>query len=296
MLNPEIKKGAWTPTEDELLQASLAIYGPGKWSRIAQSVPGRNGKQCRERWHNHLMPNVKKDPWSREEDDLIMSLRMNLGNRWAEIARQLPGRTENAVKNRWNAKLSQESKGRKPKPDAVARAVRNLAKANEAAAVRVKKENGSPARKKGARMGTRGVKRTYNRAVPSRASSRRSQPITNPASALMAPIPSLASIDQSLLQAGAKAKTSPSYLGEPSFARKRSADSDSSSSDEESPRFKKTKTNTMGMMVNPGDFIKSKTISNLQRSESVHSDTSELEWFAGLVSAAEQLELPVPTA
>jgi len=106
VLNPDIKKGAWSDEEDTMLNVALEKFGPGKWSRIAREVPGRNGKQCRERWHNHLMPEVKKDPWSQTEDELIVKLRAEKGNKWAAIARYLPGRTENAVKNRWNAKLA----------------------------------------------------------------------------------------------------------------------------------------------------------------------------------------------
>ena len=108
VLNPDIKKGAWTPQEDECLINALKKHGQGKWSLTAESVPGRNGKQCRERWHNHLQPNVTKEPWSEKEDDIVRNLRQAIGNKWATIAMMLPGRTENAIKNRWNAKLALE--------------------------------------------------------------------------------------------------------------------------------------------------------------------------------------------
>ena len=108
VLNPDIKKGAWTPEEDQCLINALKQHGQGKWSLTAESVPGRNGKQCRERWHNHLQPNVTKEPWSEREDDIVRNLRHAIGNKWATIAMMLPGRTENAIKNRWNAKLALE--------------------------------------------------------------------------------------------------------------------------------------------------------------------------------------------
>ncbi|KAL0331951.1 UNVERIFIED_CONTAM: Transcription factor [Sesamum calycinum] len=94
----EIVKGQWTPEEDGLLVELVEKHGLRKWSTIAQMLPGRIGKQCRERWHNHLKPNIKP---------------RQLGNRWAEIARSLPGRSENTIKNHWNATKRRQLSSRK---------------------------------------------------------------------------------------------------------------------------------------------------------------------------------------
>ncbi|RLN41406.1 hypothetical protein C2845_PM01G34350 [Panicum miliaceum] len=117
-------RGPWTEEEDETLKAMVEVYGERKWAAIARHLRGRIGKQCRERWTNHLRPEIDKakNTWTEEDDKALIRAHKVHGNRWSMIARTMEGRSENSVKNHWNAtKRSLKAKRRlKKKKDAEA--------------------------------------------------------------------------------------------------------------------------------------------------------------------------------
>ncbi|XWS14842.1 hypothetical protein CRYUN_Cryun35bG0043200 [Craigia yunnanensis] len=112
-----VKKGPWSPEEDAKLKAYIERHGTGgNWIALPQKIGlKRCGKSCRLRWLNYLRPNIKHGGFSEEEDRIICSLYISIGSRWSLIAAQLPGRTDNDIKNYWNTRLKKKLLGKQRK-------------------------------------------------------------------------------------------------------------------------------------------------------------------------------------
>ncbi|CAN6253020.1 unnamed protein product [Urochloa humidicola] len=109
-----VKKGPWSPEEDAKLKAYIEENGTGgNWIALPQKIGlKRCGKSCRLRWLNYLKPNIKHGDFTEEEEHIICSLYISIGSRWSIIAAQLPGRTDNDIKNYWNTKLKKKLLGK----------------------------------------------------------------------------------------------------------------------------------------------------------------------------------------
>ncbi|XP_075507739.1 transcription factor RAX1-like [Primulina tabacum] len=106
----KVKRGPWSPEEDCTLKNYVEKYGTGgNWIALPHKAGlKRCGKSCRLRWLNYLRPDIKHGGFTKEEDDIILALYQNIGSRWSVIASNLPGRTDNNVKNYWNTKFKKK--------------------------------------------------------------------------------------------------------------------------------------------------------------------------------------------
>ena len=127
VINPKLIKGSWTTEEDETIIRFVKENGQKDWAKLALLLQGRTGKQCRERFRNHLNTNVNHEPWTEEEDALLVELHAKFGNAWTKLAEHFNGRSDNCIKNRWNSTVRKRlerlelgqplvmKRGRKPK-------------------------------------------------------------------------------------------------------------------------------------------------------------------------------------
>jgi len=102
----ETLRRKFTQEEDNKLRELVKEIGAKKWIEIAKSMPGRTGRQCRDRFQNYLSPILTNGPWTKEDDHLLLQKVIELGSTWSKIVTYFPGRSTNNVKNRYNIHLA----------------------------------------------------------------------------------------------------------------------------------------------------------------------------------------------
>jgi hypothetical protein len=101
------KNKAWTPEEDQIIRNHVAQYGPSSWAPLEKQLPGRTAKQCKEHYENCLVPGIRHDSWTLEEDQIIIDhMAENGPGGWVSLMQQLPGRTANQIRDRWRKHLA----------------------------------------------------------------------------------------------------------------------------------------------------------------------------------------------
>ncbi|KAI2608468.1 myb-like DNA-binding domain-containing protein [Hypoxylon fragiforme] len=104
------RRGPWSQREDDLLAHLVHSQGAMNWVRVSQQIGTRSSKQCRERYHQNLKPSLNHNPITPEEGAQIERMVQDIGKRWAEIARSLNNRSDNAVKNWWNGSMNRRKR------------------------------------------------------------------------------------------------------------------------------------------------------------------------------------------